>query len=66
MLIFPDFTTSDLTAKPDLQALTFGPIEKLSPIQRHRYKIWLNSLNFCFIYLFLAQIEYHRYIGKKI
>ena len=43
MLIFPDFTTSDLTAKPDLQALTFGPIEKLSPIQRHRYKIWVNS-----------------------
>ena len=27
--IFPDLTTSDLAAKPDLQALFFGPIEKL-------------------------------------
>ena len=32
MLIFPDLTTPDLTAKPDLQALFFCPIEKLSPI----------------------------------
>ena len=29
MLIFPDLTTPDLTAKPDLQALFFGPIENL-------------------------------------
>ena len=27
MLIFPDITTPDLTAKPDLQVLFFGPVE---------------------------------------
>ena len=27
MLIFSDLTTPDLTAKPDLQVLFFGPVE---------------------------------------
>ena len=32
MLIFPDLTTPDFTAKPDLQALFLDPIERLSSI----------------------------------
>ena len=35
MIIFPDLSTPDLTAKPDLQALLFGPIKELSAIQNH-------------------------------
>ena len=32
MFIFPDLTTPDLTAKPDLQALFLSPVEKSRPI----------------------------------
>ena len=32
MLILLDLTTSDLTAKPDLQALFLGPMENLDLI----------------------------------
>ena len=31
MLILPDLTTPDITAKPDLKSLFSGPFEILSP-----------------------------------